>query len=202
MSIVRKVKAVEKVFAALDQEMNSLRQASGLHCIAGCGKCCFKPDIEANPLEFFPYALHLYMTKQIDEVYEKLKARESPICSIFSPVPLSLDKGSCSQYAYRGLICRLFGFSANRDKNGGAKLVTCKILKETQAETINTIQSGIENGIPVPMMNDYYFRIRSIDPILGTTMLPINQAVIKALEAVMGHYAYRKPPKSPNKLSA
>jgi uncharacterized protein len=201
MSIVRKVKAVEKVFAALDQEMNSLRKSSGLHCISGCGKCCFKPDIEASPVEFLPYAFHLYLTKRIDEAYQALLVKDTSICSLFAPVPLSLDKGACSLYAYRGLICRLFGFSATRDKNGLSKLITCKILKETQGDVVNTIQKGIESDIPVPMMNDYYFRIRSIDPDLGTMMLPINLAMQKAMEVVMGYYAYRKPPKL-GKLSA
>ena len=201
MSIVRKVKAVEKNFAALDQEMNALRTSSGLHCISGCGKCCFKADIEASPLEFIPYAFHLYLTKRIDEAYQALLLNESSICALFAPVPFSLDKGSCSNYAYRGLICRLFGFSATRDKNGLSKLITCKILKETQGDVVNTIQKGIESDIPVPMMNDYYFRIRSIDPDLGTMMLPINLAMQKAMEVVMGYYAYRKPPKI-GKLSA
>ena len=201
MSIVRKVKAVEKNFAALDQEMNALRTSSGLHCISGCGKCCFKADIEASPLEFIPYAFHLYLTKRIDEAYQALLLNESSICALFAPVPFSLDKGSCSNYAYRGLICRLFGFSATRDKNGLSKLITCKILKETQGDVVNTIQKGIESDIPVPMMNDYYFRIRSIDPDLGTMMLPINLAMQKAMEVVMGYYAYRKPPRI-GKLSA
>ncbi|PIQ50076.1 MAG: hypothetical protein COW03_01765 [Cytophagales bacterium CG12_big_fil_rev_8_21_14_0_65_40_12] len=201
MSIVRKVKAVEKIFAALDQEMNALRTSSGLHCISGCGKCCFKADIEASPLEFIPYAFHLYLTKRIDEAYQALLLNETSICALFAPVPFSLDKGSCSSYAYRGLICRLFGFSATRDKNGLSKLITCKILKETQGDVVNTIQKGIESDIPVPMMNDYYFRIRSIDPDLGTMMLPINLAMQKAMEVVMGYYAYRKPPRL-GKLSA
>uniref|UniRef100_UPI00404849DE YkgJ family cysteine cluster protein n=1 Tax=Roseivirga sp. TaxID=1964215 RepID=UPI00404849DE len=201
MSIVRKVKAVEKIFAALDQEMNALRTSSGLHCISGCGKCCFKADIEASPLEFIPYAFHLYLTKRIDEAYQALLLNETSICALFAPVPFSLDKGSCSNYAYRGLICRLFGFSATRDKNGLSKLITCKILKETQGDVVNTIQKGIESDIPVPMMSDYYFRIRSIDPNLGTMMLPINLAMQKAMEVVMGYYAYRKPPRL-GKLSA
>lgn len=201
MSIVRKVKAVEKIFAALDQEMNALRTSSGLHCISGCGKCCFKADIEASPLEFIPYAFHLYLTKRIDEAYQALLLNETSICALFAPVPFSLDKGSCSNYAYRGLICRLFGFSATRDKNGLSKLITCKILKETQEDVVNTIQKGIESDIAVPMMNDYYFRIRSIDPDLGTMMLPINLAMQKAMEVVMGYYAYRKPPRL-GKLSA
>ena len=201
MSIVRKVKAVEKIFAALDKEMDALRETSGLHCISGCGKCCFKPDVEATPLEFLPFALHLLNTKQIEEYYQNLLENDLPTCAIFKPVPGSTDKGACSEYAYRGLICRLFGYSATRDKNGNARLITCKLMKEGQSETIEKIQAGIEDGIPAPMMSDYYFRLRSIDTNLGTMMMPINKAMRQAIEVVMSHYAYRRPPR-PSKLSA
>ncbi len=202
MSIVRKVKSVEKIFAALDQEMNTLRDRSGLHCVSGCGKCCFKADIEATPLEFLPYAFHLFLTKHIDEVYQNLLANESSMCTLFNPVKDSLDKGGCSQYAYRGLICRLFGFSATRDKNGKAQLITCKLMKAGQADTIAKIEEEMEAGIPSPMMSDYYFRLRSIDTELGTRMMPINQAMRQAIEEVMSYYAYRKPPAGYGKLSA
>lgn len=202
MSIVRKVKSVEKIFAALDQEMNTLRDRSGLHCVSGCGKCCFKSDIEATPLEFLPYAFHLFLTKRIDGFYQNLLANESSICTLFNPVKDSLDKGGCSQYAYRGLICRLFGYSATRDKNGKARFITCKLMKEEQADTIAKIEIDMVNGIPAPMMSDYYFRLRSIDTELGTRMMPINKAIRQAIEVVMSYYAYRRPPVGYGKLSA
>tara|TARA_A100000171_G_scaffold52106_1_gene69062 strand:+ start:1885 stop:2493 length:609 start_codon:yes stop_codon:yes gene_type:complete len=202
MSIVRKVKSVEKIFAALDQQMNSLRDRSGLHCVSGCGKCCFKANIEATPLEFLPYALHLFLTKRIDEVYQGLLLNQSAMCTLFNPVKDSLDKGGCSQYAYRGLICRLFGYSATRDKNGKPKFITCKIMKAGQGDTIAKIESDMEAGISAPMMSDYYFRLRSIDTELGTKMMPINQAIRQAIEVVMSYYAYRRPPAGYRKLSA
>lgn len=202
MSVIRKVKAVEKVFAALDIQLNAMRQQSGLQCIAGCGRCCFKSDIEASPLEFLPLAFHLFLTKRIDDAYQELLVRESSTCSLFVPVLGSTEKGACSQYSYRGLICRLFGFTAMRDKNGNAKFITCKLIKETQAERVTTVQAGLTEGNTIPMMSDYYFRLRSIDPDLGTTLMPINQAMRKAMEVVMGYYAYRKPPSGYKRLSA
>lgn len=195
MSIIRKVREVEKVFADLETEMNILRHSSGLHCVAGCGKCCFKPDIEASPVEFLPYALHLLRNEKIEEVYDQLLDKTSTQCLIFSPVPGSDTKGGCSEYPYRGLICRLFGFTASRGMNGEAKLVTCKIIKTGQAETVAKIEADLKSDkASVPLMSDYYFRIRSIDPDLGTKLVPINEAIQIALEVVMGYYAYREAP--------
>lgn len=195
------MKAVETVFASLDKEIKSLQDSSGLHCLAGCGKCCFKADIEATPLEFLPFAFHLYMTQQIEEQYDLLLERDSSICMIFAPIKDSLVKGSCSEYAYRGLICRLFGYSAVRDKYGKTNFVTCAPLKKEEPEKVAAISQTIEAGEVIPMMNDYYFKIRSIDPDLGNNLLPINQAIRKAMEVVMGYYAYREPPTT-GKLSA
>ena len=74
-------------------------------------------------------------------------------------------------------------------------------MKEGQSETIAKIQNGIEEGIPAPMMSDYYFRLRSIDTELGNRVMPINKAMRQAIEVVMSHYAYRRPPRT-GKLSA
>jgi len=194
MSIIEKVKAVESVFASLDQEIKSLQDSSGLHCLAGCGKCCFKADIEATPLEFLPFAFDLLMNDEIEAKYDRLLEREESICMIFSAAEGSIVNGSCSEYQYRGLICRLFGYSAVRDKYGKMSLITCSRLKEDQPETVAGISKSIEEGAEVPMMNDYYFKIRSIDTDLGNNLLPINQAIRKAMEVVMAYYAYREKP--------
>ncbi len=201
MSIISKVKAVEEIFASLDKEITALQATSGLHCIAGCGKCCFKSDIEATPLEFLPYAFHLYLTKQIEEQYDLLLKRVSTACPVFSPAKGSMDNGSCTEYKYRGLICRLFGYSAIRDKYGKTSFITCAPLKREEPEIVASIKSSSGQGDGIPMMNDYYFQIRSIDTDLGTRQLPINQAIKQAMETVMGYYAYRQPPES-GKLSA
>lgn len=201
MSIIRKVKAVEKIFDSLEQEIKSLQSTSGLHCIAGCGKCCIKPEIEATPLEFIPFAYHLYLNGHIEAHYDVLLTRKSAICSIFVPVPNSTVKGRCSEYQYRGLICRLFGYSAIRDKHNVASFITCAPLKDLEGDKVAKIRSDMNSGQSVPMMNDYYFKIRSIDPDLGTVLMPINQAILRAMEHVMGYYAYRKPPPASRKLS-
>lgn len=193
MSVISKVREVEKVFADLEKEMNVLRQSSGLHCIAGCGKCCFKADIEASPVEFLPYALHLIRNDKIEQVYAGLQKNTSTQCTLFAPVLGSDTNGNCSEYPYRGLICRLFGFTAARGMNGQKRLVTCKIIKSDQTYTVAKIEEELKRDkASVPLMSDYYYRIRNIDPDLGTKLLPINKAIQTALEVVMGYYAYRE----------
>lgn len=184
-----KVKAVEEVFRHLDESIFKLQHATGLHCKFGCGKCCLKPDIEATALEFLPFALHLYRTGKADEWYEMCRSIQSSLCLILNPaLPGS---GHCSEYPYRGLICRLFGYSARTNKYGVRELVTCQIIKTEQVVAYDKAESQIKGGGEVPVMSEYYMRMHAIDPDLSRDFHPINQAIRKAIEAVLQYYAYR-----------
>src|SRR6267154_5256493 len=109
-SLEEKIKSVEAVFEKLDAEISTFQSATSLHCKFGCGKCCFKPDIEATTLEFLPFAWHLYQSQQAEEWLARLNDSDAEICLILNPT--QGGSGLCSQYPHRGLICRLFGYSA------------------------------------------------------------------------------------------
>lgn len=105
-----------------------------------------------------------------------------------------VDQGHCGTYQYRGLICRLFGFAATRDKYGSLRLATCKIIREGQAEQYRTVSEAIAKGLYVPVFTDYYMQLNQIDYQLGTKMLPVNKALKVALEEVLHYYTYRPIP--------
>ncbi len=189
MTIEEKVRDVEAVFDALDQEIAAFQASSSLHCKFGCGKCCFKPDIEATSLEFLPFAFHLYRTNQIESWYDKLSGNQSPICLILNPDQSAA--GLCSEYKYRGLICRLFGYSARTNKYGKKELITCQIIKTEQSENYSAAEQRVSEGGEVPVMSNYYMQLRNIDPELSTRFLPINQAMKAAFQYVLSYYAYR-----------
>ncbi len=189
MSIEEKVREVEQVFHHLDQAIAKFQSGSSLHCKFGCGKCCFKPDIEATILEFLPFALHLYQQGQAETWYERLKINTSPVCLILNPT--QGGAGLCSEYPHRGLICRLFGYSARTNKYGRHELVTCQIIKTEQTSAYENTEQKIEAGEEVPVMSDYYMRLHGIDAELTREFYPINQAIQKAVETVLHYYAYR-----------
>jgi len=195
MSIQRRVKAVEQLYKLLEKEITMFQSASNLHCKTGCGKCCTKPDIDASPLEFLPWAFHLFLNGKAEAILEELRIRKDTICYIYNPISL-LDKsnGSCGNYKYRGLICRLFGTAANTDKYGQLRLATCKIIKEGQQENYQKTVTAINNNLPVPIFTDYYMNLSQIDFNLGNKILPINEALKYAIEEVLQYYAYRPFP--------
>jgi Fe-S-cluster containining protein len=193
MSIEQKVQLVENLFKDLEKESIQFEKSSGLSCVAGCGKCCTHPDIEASPLEFFPWAFHLFLQGEAENTLKLLADTKSSTCFIYQPLAF-VDKGNCSTYKNRGLICRLFGFSANTDKYGKLRLATCKIIKEGQAEKYETINASINQGLKVPIFTEYYMRLSQIDFRLGNRIMPVNQALKLALEEVLRYYEYRNSP--------
>lgn len=195
MSIIRKVKAVERVFAHLEIETKALSASTGMHCLTGCGKCCMKPDIHASPLEFLPLAYSWFIEGKADEKLDELAINSSGICLVFQPVHLSDKSGSCGDYNNRGLICRLFGYATSRDKNGERKLVTCNLIKTEQPESYQAAVDKISNNEGAPSFINYYQKLSQIDFRMANQMLPINEAIKAALHEVMKHYSYRRLPR-------
>lgn len=185
-----KIQRVQKVLNHAAAHADRFGKTSGLVCAAGCNLCCVKKDIHASPLEFFPLAYHLVKTGLAESFYERLEqVPDNDMCVLFSA--LGETPGSCSNYAYRGLICRLFGFSSVPDKQGHYRMVTCKTLKETP--TYGRLTPKVLEKAPV--FSAYYMQLAAIDFVLANEQLHINKAIKRALELVSTYYLYRRPGK-------
>jgi len=189
MTLEEKVTQVEAVFQSLDEEISNFQSSTGMHCKFGCGKCCFKADIEATPLEFLPFALHLYNEGRAEAWYDKLISSDMQVCHILNPT--QAGAGLCTEYKHRGLICRLFGYSARTTKYDKKELVTCQVIKTEQANEYKAGVELIDQGGNVPVMNQYYMQLYAIDQGMTTEFYPINIAIRKAIENVLHYYAYR-----------
>jgi len=189
MTLPEKVAAVTQVFDELDGRIAAFQSNVNLHCKFGCGKCCFKPDIEASVLEFLPFALYLHQHQLAEQWLEQLESKNDPLCLILNPT--QPGAGLCSEYKHRGLICRLFGYSARTNKYGKKELVTCAIIKTEQAADYELATKKIDDGLDVPVMNQVYMQLHAIDFELAQKFYPINQAIRHAIETVLQYYAYR-----------
>ena len=191
MTLEEKSKSVEKVLIELDGEIVQFQSWSALGCKFGCGKCCFKPDIEATPLEFLPFAMHLHQLGKGEEWLDKIdKLADDKICVILNPT--QSGAGLCSEYQHRGLICRLFGFSARSNKYDQKELVTCTIIKAEQQSNYQAAEAKINSGGTVPLLSDYYLKMHYVDPVLANDFMPINKAIKRAIEIVLQYFLYRK----------
>ncbi|WP_286812711.1 MULTISPECIES: YkgJ family cysteine cluster protein [unclassified Maribacter] len=196
MSIYHKVRAVDRMFYQLEKELGSFQKSTGLGCVANCGNCCLKPDINATVLEFLPLAYHLFKQGVAETWLQDLEQDTSTkLCPVLNKLIAPGAKGFCSEYAHRGLICRLFGFSAMLHKNNTPTLVTCKPIKEQKPQAVAMAEIHISSKKNYPLISNYYMQLRSIDESLGAELFPIRIAIAKALQVVLGYYAYRRPPR-------
>ncbi|MEP6929225.1 MAG: YkgJ family cysteine cluster protein, partial [Flavobacterium sp.] len=140
-------------------------------------------------------AFHLFLNGKAEETLKELSNTSVKNCFLYRSLSvLEYHKGSCSNYRYRGLICRLFGYAANNDKFGKLRLATCKIIKEEQHDNFNKAEVVINRGTNIPIFTDYYMRLAQIDLRMGVHLLRINEALKIAIEEVLHYYAYRPFP--------
>ncbi|MGV8095751.1 MAG: YkgJ family cysteine cluster protein [Mangrovibacterium sp.] len=181
----RKIQRVQKVLNDAAMHTDRFSKAGGITCASRCHLCCLKKDITASPLEFFPFAYYLYKNGLAEAFYDRLEGLPpNSLCILFSS--LGNRPGGCTEYEYRGLICRLFGFSSGTNKSGQKRLITCKTIKDTKAYQ----QLEPAHLDKSPRATDYYMRLAAIDFTLANELLQINKAIKRAIEIVLTHYRY------------
>jgi Fe-S-cluster containining protein len=186
MDVHALVGEVEEVFNAVADMTIQVGLHSGLACPPGCGRCCNNPAIDVYPIEFLPLAVHLHDTGNAELFLEGIAHQEAGLCPLYQPAGM----GCCTAHQYRGLICRLMGYSAMRNKHGQRKLIACSVFKEGQPEQILLAEKYLEST-DAPFASQFYDRLVYLCPSLAAGPIPIKQAIQKAIEYV-GHRAYYK----------
>jgi Fe-S-cluster containining protein len=85
----------------------------------------------------------------------------------------------CSAYENRPVICRLFGFSKNKDKMGENRISLCKLVLDEGPVTLT--QKEIDSA---PSIVNWAESVRSLCPELSELM-PINSALKTILEKLI-----------------
>jgi uncharacterized protein len=195
--LYKTAKKVEKVFSELDTQIATFQNKTSLHCIAKCNLCCMKKDLETSVLEFLPLAIHLYKNNLYEQFLDQL-GQGHDYCICLSHLKIEGQLTGCTQYAYRGLICRLFGFSGLINKNGIKKIYTCKEIKTAQAEKYESAITRINTKLKIPMASDFQMKIDQIDPGMANDVNPINISIEKAIDKVAYYYSNR--PQRPHRI--
>jgi len=179
--LYHKIQRVQRILNEASRATDKFCKISGLEDIQGCHDCCLKKDIMASPLEFLPLAYALYKKGSADKIYDRMdKLKENVPCFFLS---ITNKKGGCSQYENRGLICRLFGFSSNTDKENNPRLITCKKIKST--ECFRNLTPAIMKKSPE--FQDFYIQLEAIDYSMAGEQLQINDAIRRAIEIVLNY---------------
>ncbi|WP_291784777.1 YkgJ family cysteine cluster protein [Cecembia sp.] len=186
MNLQEKSQEVRSIFDELDMEIRAFIGASNLSCIPGCGFCCSNPKVSASILEFLPLAFDLYEKGKADKALEILEMQgDNHYCILYKSMSKDNSLGFCSDYTNRGMICRLFGSSARKNREGKKEIITCKKIKEQKKELFEIAAEAVNEDMDVPSSSGAYSKLYNIDFQLTADQMPINEAIKKAIEAVM-----------------
>ncbi|MBD3379210.1 MAG: hypothetical protein GF408_01965 [Candidatus Omnitrophica bacterium] len=174
---------VSGLFAEADAHVKRFRKKTAIDCPEGCGVCCEKKDLEMTVLEFMPLAVQLWGSGEAELFLEALESRGDKVCILYGKGTVP-GYGRCVKYGSRGLLCRLFGFAAVRDKASRPHFATCRIVKLKFPELFEGAERTVSLGYDAPFISSYYRRLLSIDPFLGTKTFPVNTAIRLAIEKV------------------
>lgn len=183
---------VKRLFGRIDASVALFRRRTSLSCQNGCGHCCLTPKVETTVLEMLPLAEHLMENRQADLWHDR--AREADFagpCVVYDPHPDDPNKGRCRFYDLRPGICRLYGFSGVTDKRGGTSLLTCKVIRQSNAALVRTVQGRINRGMKIPLMKTLGAELYQMDPVVGNQRWPINKAIALAIEKLSLQQKYR-----------
>jgi Fe-S-cluster containining protein len=195
-----KIKKVERVFKQLDWEAEKFGKESNLKCLTNCNLCCLKKGLEANVLEFLPYAYYLVKNNLHEAVLDLLDT-DPEHCINLAKTQITGQIEGCKSYQHRGLICRLFGFSGVRDKNSKLAIYTCSLMKKEYPEEFRIASEQINLGMNIPLATNFYSQIYFIDSQMADDYNPINISIRKAIEKVAYYYANKPVRKQKSKLN-
>ncbi|MEN2282893.1 YkgJ family cysteine cluster protein [Algoriphagus sp. SE2] len=180
------------VFKELEEEAKQFTSESGLGCISGCGACCANPQIPASPLEFLPLAFDFYYKGIAESILILLETdEENSNCIVYRANSIDKKSGYCTNYNFRGMICRLFAASARKNKYGMKDIIICKNLKEGKNEIFQEATKRINEDLPIPNASKFYMLLEEIDNSL-TQQMPINKAIAFSLELVLRFKFYEE----------
>ncbi len=176
-----------EVYNELDASIMDFKSATELDCAAYCRECCgtSAQKVEASVFEVLPLSIHLWQKGEAEYWLQKIYDSDSHApCVLYNPDPSLQPESGCSAYMWRPLVCRLFGFSAMLNKHGKPVVMLCKHMKRLNPDLEGRIQNMVDRGLNVPINSYYAQKVSLINPSLGQTRYPINEALRRALEMV------------------
>lgn len=166
---------LQKLFNEMGETFSRYQQQTGLTCPSDCGHCCTNPQVEASVHEMIPMALKILDEGKLEEWVDRLQTSEQDHCLVYIQNGPN-GRGKCGQYETRPSLCRMFGVAGYLNKHQSVTLSICKTIKEIHPHSVSPEDA--------PIMAHWSNRMVSLDPQLIRDRLPINQALLRALEKV------------------
>ena len=154
---------MEAAYERIAHEQKEWYDAAKFYCPDGCGSCCegFEPDLmEGEALYMAAWLIDNQNDIALQIAQNKFPFDNGKTCPLFNPE----SPYHCSTYNGRAFICRLFGASSFRSRNGDKTWRPCKFypddvlaahnppLAKRQYSESETLQ--VLGAVP-PLMSDF-----------------------------------------------
>jgi len=180
---------VFRIYQDIENQTRRIRRETGMTCPDRCGRCCWSRNIEATVIEMVPVVNHILRSGMLPGVLDALDGTDpGGLCVFFRPDMAHRDHGFCSEYRYRPLVCRLFGFSARRGKDDRITPQVCRTMKTHNPVSFQRFEAMCTDGRVVPM-RAWFQQIASLEPSRGYRLMPVNQALKECIDL----FYWRKP---------
>ena len=154
---------MEAAYERIAHEQKEWYDAAKFYCPDGCGHCCegFEPDLmEGEALYMAAWLIENQNDVALQIAQNMLPFDKGKTCPLFNPD----SPYHCSIYNGRAFICRLFGASSFRSRNGDKSWRPCKFYPDeilaahkpplakrqySEAETMQVL------GAVPPLMSDF-----------------------------------------------
>jgi len=186
------IREMEKVYQDIEKKQAAWKKAGNVVCPDGCGQCCvnFEPDVLESEALYLAAWLLEHDEQKADAIAEErfipLRANTDTGCFLF-------DYDSpwhCTVYEGRCLICRLFGYSGDRGKDGKKRWKPCRFYPAEQLDahvpplTHRQYTEGEMQdlfGCVPPAMSDCMEQALSLTPESSEDTHPLRQALPAAI---------------------
>jgi len=183
------IESLNQIYIEIHKAQAEWKKVSPFQCPDGCGCCCvdFEPDIlESEALYLAAWMLYHQKDRAEAILSGSFEPHTQSIsgCILFNPD----SPYHCTVYEGRCLICRLFGYSGDRGKEGEIRWKPCKFLPIDVVSVNSRFHRQLTGdemleyfGTVPPVMSDCTAQIISLSPDAVTHRLPLREALPKAI---------------------
>ncbi len=130
-SVYEALVQIEEAYERIAREQKTWYETAQFFCPDGCGHCCegFEPDLMEDEALY----MAAWLLENQNDIAMELAENKFPFdngpktCRFFNPA----SPYHCSIYNGRAFICRLFGASSFRSRNGDKTWRPCKFYPDT-----------------------------------------------------------------------
>ncbi len=185
----RLVDSLDTLYVEIELAQVEWKKVSPHNCIDGCGSCCvnFEPDVlEIEALHLAAWIVY-HKGDWADAIMNGsfISPREDPEfgCLFFDPA----NSNHCTVYGGRSMICRQFGYSCDRGRDGRPRWKPCKFPffgKEEQSRQFTETEMLEKFGKVPPVMSDISAQVTALMPDGINERLSLHEALPAAIAKI------------------